>query len=237
MAAWDGRIDDSDIAQVLAADYAVGRHFGGVAVPAYWEKIAQQAELGGDPASRWWTRQLAMNGDSGVAFQQGRGRSEEVSRRFVDPIIATTLVRGLPELPLQTAVENCRSLMTVVGDEAWQAYAAEVEEVVESMDDSSDETRRMVAIGDANWRSRDADRPDFLAALSEAGASPQEADWLLAAAAARRQGWDSVGLVAQTRAQRVATAGVVPPRVTASTTRAEPEATTLRQRPDRGQAR
>jgi hypothetical protein len=237
MAAGDERIDDSDIARVLAADYAVGRHFGGFSVPARWEEIAQQAELDGDPEDRWWTRQLAMNHDSIVASYEGRGRSEEVSRRFVDPIIASTLVRGLPELPLQTAAENCRASLTVVGDEAWQAYAAEVQGVVESVDDSPDEARRMVAIGDANWRSRDADRPDFVAALSEAGASQQEAEWLLAAAASRRQGWDSVGLYAQARAQRAATAGVVPPRVSASPTRAEPQATAVQQRPDRGQAR
>jgi hypothetical protein len=221
MTAWNGELTEDDVARVLAANSGVHDHLAGLAVPARWADVLEQAERGGDPSARWHAHKLATIQDSVVGFKTGNGQSDEVGRRFVDPIVAATLARPLPPVEFQEAVSNCSTILPVAGDEAWQAYAAEVRHVMDAAESSPEEAARLLSIGAANLQAQDADAPEFINAVTAHGASEREAEWLLVAAAARSQGWDPTKLQGQAFLRRFNTAGIAAPGTTVEASGAE----------------
>lgn len=204
---------DDDVARFVVADSAVEAYLGGFSLPAGWRQMAAALEAEAaeveDSRERWWVRRFEATGEYFDASMADRGLSPELSRRFVDPIVAAALARGdLPTIPHQTAAAGLHTR----GNQAWQrAYNAAVGQVAETALRSRDEAGRLLAIGDANWEARDVEKQDFESVLTAAGASPQETRWLHLAASARPLGWDSLGVQQNEALRRRATAGLIPP--------------------------
>ncbi|TWD81319.1 hypothetical protein FB561_2431 [Kribbella amoyensis] len=210
---------DEDVTRFVVADSAVGRYLSDGSVPMNWRVTAAtlEADNAEDPPEQWWARGFVARGEFSQTVDAGRALPPEVTRRYVDPVIAATLARGdLPAVPSPATGADPRPVLHVYGNQAWQrAYEDAVTEVVETALDSPEDAKRLLAIGDANWQARDADAPEFEAALTAAGASPAETRWLQLAASARSQGWDSVVLRHNEAMLHKATGGIASPGTTA----------------------